>query len=301
MRALGTESFRRTSAFVSCCHARETMRLYLDGNIAQFDSLAESKGFKLTHYVDGLTDTIFDRIKDWQNLLQGRLQADGKSLVEKAQRIVEDVHLTTEYEWDGYHCFIGIRNNHAVLYFIPIESRETHYNASGWHQYSSSFEVDVMRIHLAYSEDDSTRYAVYINTLTRQFENVRLFLCCNILTSFKALEVLAYVTALQLGNYRELESDCLEFTKAAAKFAAQQFVTERELAKSKVNLKVQVAMDLDDLTITNFKSEALSRRNMASRLPVLVSLVTTQSPLIQAFLVSLLVMTFYHFFIRYTM
>lgn len=277
------------------------MRLYLDGNIAQFDSLAESKGFKLTHYVDGLTDTIFDRIKDWQNLLQGRLQADGKSLVEKAQRIVEDVHLTTEYEWDGYHCFIGIRNNHAVLYFIPIESRETHYNASGWHQYSSSFEVDVMRIHLAYSEDDSTRYAVYINTLTRQFENVRLFLCCNILTSFKALEVLAYVTALQLGNYRELESDCLEFTKAAAKFAAQQFVTERELAKSKVNLKVQVAMDLDDLTITNFKSEALSRRNMASRLPVLVSLVTTQSPLIQAFLVSLLVMTFYHFFIRYTM
>lgn len=277
------------------------MRLYLDGNIAQFDSLAESKGFKLTHYVDGLTDTIFDRIKDWQNLLQGRLQADGKSLVEKAQRIVEDVHLTTEYEWDGYHCFIGIRNNHAVLYFIPIESHETHYNASGWHQYSSSFEADVMRIHLAYSEDDSTRYAVYINTLTRQFENVRLFLCCNILTSFKALEVLAYVTALQLGNYRELESDCLEFTKAAAKFAAQQFVTERELAKSKVNLKVQVAMDLDDLTITNFKSEALSRRNMASRLPVLVSLVTTQSPLIQAFLVSLLVMTFYHFFIRYTM
>ena len=277
------------------------MRLYLDGNIAQFDSLAESKGFKLTHYVDGLTDTIFDRIKDWQNLVQGRLQADGKSLVEKARQIVEDVHLTTEYEWDGYHCFIGIRNNHAVLYFIPIESRETHYNTSGWHQYSSSFEVDVMRIHLAYSEDDSTRYAVYINTLTRQFENVRLFLCCNILTSFKALEVLAYVTALQLGNYRELESDCLEFTKAAAKLAAQQFVTERELAKSKVKLEVQVTMDLDDLTITNFKSEALSRRNLASRLPVLVSLVSTQSPLIQAFLVSLLVMTFYHFFIRYTM
>ena len=277
------------------------MRLYLDGNIAQFDSLAESKGFKLTHYVDGLTDTIFDRIKDWQNLLQGRLQADGKNLVEKAQRIVEDVHLTTEFEWDGYHCFIGIRNNHAVLYFIPMESRETHYNTSGWHQYTSSFEVDVMRIHLAYSEEDSTRYAVKINTLTRQFENVRLFLCCNILTSFKALEVLAYVTALQLGNYRELESDCLEFTKAAAKLAARQFVTERELAKSKVNLEVQVAMDLDDLTITNFKSEALSRRNMASRLPVFVSLVTTQSPLIQAFLVSLLVMTFYHFFIRYTM
>ena len=277
------------------------MRLYLDGNIAQFDSLAESKGFKLTHYVDGLTDTIFDRIKDWQNLLQGRLQADGKNLVEKAQRIVEDVHLTTEFEWDGYHCFIGIRNNHAVLYFIPMESRETHYNTSGWHQYSSSFEVDVMRIHLAYSEEDSTRYAVKINTLTRQFENVRLFLCCNILTSFKALEVLAYVTALQLGNYRELESDCLEFAKAAAKLAARQFVTERELAKSKVNLEVQVAMDLDDLTITNFKSEALSRRNMASRLPVFVSLVTTQSPLIQAFLVSLLVMTFYHFFIRYTM
>ena len=277
------------------------MRLFLDGNIVQFDSLAESKGFKLTHYVDGLTDTIFDRIKDWQNLLKGRLRADGKSLAEKALRIVEDVHLTTEYEWDGYHCFIGIRNNHAVLYFIPIESRETHVNTTGWHEYSSSFEVDVLRIHLAYSEEDSTRYAVYINTLTRQFENVRLFLCCNILTSFKALEVLAYITALQLGNYRELESDCLEFTKAAAKWAAKQFATERERAKSKVKLELQVVMDLDDLTITNFKSEALSRRNPTSRFPVLVSMVSTQSPLIQMFLVSLLVMTFYHFFIRYTM
>lgn len=69
------------------------MRLYLDGNIAQFGPLAESKGFKLTHYVDGLSDTIFDQIKDRQNLLQGRLQVDGKSLVVKAQQIVEDVHL----------------------------------------------------------------------------------------------------------------------------------------------------------------------------------------------------------------
>lgn len=282
------------------CHALETMvrRLYLDGNIAQFGPLPESKGFKLTHYVDGLTDTIFDQIKDWQNLLQGRLQADGKSLVVKARQIVEDVHLTTECEWDGYHCFIGIRNNHAVLYFIPIESRETHYNTSGWYEFSSSFEVDILRIHLAYSEDDSTRYAVYINTLTRQFENVRLFLCCNILTSCKALEVLAYITALQLGNYRELDSDCLEFAKAAAKLAEKYFVTERELAKSKVNLEVQVAMDIDNLTVTNFKSEALSRRNPASRFPVLISMVSTQSPLIQMFVVSLLVMTLYHFFIR---
>ena len=275
-----------------------TMRLYLDCNIATFDTLAVSKGFKLTHFVDGLTDQIFDRIKDWQNLLQGRLQADGKSLAEEARGIVEDVHLTTEREWDGYHCFIGIRNNHAVLYFIPMESRETNYNTTGWHEYSSSYEVDVMRIHLAFSEEDSSRYAVYINMLTRQFVNVPLFLCCNILTSFKALEVLSYITALQLGNYRELESDCLEFTKAAARLATQQFVTERELGNSYVNLEVQVKMDLNDLTITNFKSEALSRRNPASKYPALVSIVSTQSPLIQMFLVSLLVMTLYHFIIR---
>ena len=88
---------------------------------------------------------------------------------------------------------------------------------AGWHEYSSSYEVDDIRMHLAFSADDSSRYAVYINLLTRQFEDVRLFLCCNILTSIKALEVLAYITALQLGNYRELDSDCLEFTKAAAK------------------------------------------------------------------------------------
>ena len=90
--------------------------------------------------------------------------------------MVEDVHLAAESEWEGYHCFIGIRNNHAVLYFIPIESRETPYNTSGWHEYNSSFEVDILRIHLAYSEDDERRYAVYINTPSKQFENVRLFL-----------------------------------------------------------------------------------------------------------------------------
>lgn len=277
---------------------QETMRLYLDGNLAKFDTLAESKGFKLTHYVDGLSETTFDRIKDWQNVLPSRLQADGKSLAEKGRDLIEDVHSTTEYEWDGYHCFIGIRNSHAVLYFIPIESRETPYNTTGWHEYSSSFEVDVIRMHLAFSADDSSRYAVYINLLTRQFEDVRLFLCCNILTSIKALEVLAYITALQLGNYRELDSDCLEFTKAAAKLASQQFVTARELAKSKVSLELQVKENLDDLTITSFQSEALSRRNPSSKYSALISIVYMQSPLIQMFLVSLIVVTFYHFFIR---
>ena len=273
------------------------MRLYLDSNVAHFGPLTESKGFKLTHYIDGLTDTIFDQIKDGQNLLQDRLDADGKSLVEKARQMVEDVHLATECEWDGYHCFIGIRNNHAVLYFIPIESRETPYNTSGWHEYNSSFEVDILRIHLAYSEDDSRRYAVYINTLSKQFENVRLFLCCNILTSSKALEMLAYITALHLGNYRELESDCLEFAKAAAKLAKQHFVTERELAKSKAKLEVQVVMDIDNLTVTNFKSEALSRRNPTSRFPVLISMGWMQ-PLQMVFIAVLVNVIFYHFFNR---
>lgn len=273
------------------------MRLYLDNNVAHFDPLNESKGFKLTHYIDGLTDTIFDQIKDGQNLLQDRLDANGKRLVEKARQMVEDVHLATECEWEGYHCFIGIRNSHAVLYFIPMESRETPYNTSGWHEYNSSFEVDILRIHLAYSEEDSKRYAVYISTLTRQLENVRLFLWCNILTSSKALEILAYITALQLGNYRELESDCLEFAKAAAKLAKQHFVTERELAKSKAKLEVQVVMDIDNLTVTSFKSEALSRRNPASRVPVLISMGWIQ-PLQTVFISVLVNMIFYYFFIR---
>ena len=138
---------------------QETRRFYLDSNLAKFDTLAKSKGFKLTHYVDGLSETTFDRIKDWQNVLPSRLQADGKNLAEKGRDLIEDVRSTTEYEWDGYHCFIGIRNSHAVLYFIPIESRETPYNTTGWHEYSSSFEVDVIRMHLAFLADDSSRYA----------------------------------------------------------------------------------------------------------------------------------------------
>lgn len=281
------------------------MRLYLDNNLVKFDTVAESKGFKLTHFVDGLSEEIFDRIRDWQNLLPGRLQADGRSLGKEAEKLTEDVHVETEVEWDGYHCFVGINNKHAVLYFIPIESRETHYKATCWHEYNSSYSVDVMRVHLAFSTEDVNRYAVYVNILTRQFENVPLFLCCNVLTSFKALQVLAYTTALLVGNYRELESDCLEFTKAAAKLASQLFVTERELAKARVNLRVQVAMDLDDLTITNLRSEALSRRNFASRFPALVSIVLAQTPLgniLLIFVISLLAaflaIAIYHFYIR---
>ncbi|XP_015773814.1 PREDICTED: uncharacterized protein LOC107352024 [Acropora digitifera] len=274
------------------------MRLYLDSNVARFfRPLAKSKEFKVTHYVDGLTDTICDQIVKWQKLLQDRLGADGKSRVEEARQMIEDTHSETDCKWEGYHCFIGIRNNHAVLYFIPIESRETPYNTSGWHEYNSSFEVDILRIHLAYSENDERRYAVYIDTLKRQVENVRLFLCCNIFTSPKALEMLAYITALQLWNYGELESDCLEFAKAVAKSAKQYFATERELAKSKTKLEVQVVVDIDNLTVTNFKSEALSRRNPASRFAVLISMGWIQ-PLQTVFITVLVNMIFHHFFKR---
>lgn len=274
------------------------MRLYLDRNVARFRPLAKSKGFKVTHYVDGLTGTIFDQIEERQNRLQDRVGADGKSRVKKARQMMEDTHSATECKWQGYHCFIAIQNNHAVLYFIPMESRETPYNSSGWHEYNSSFEVDILRIHLGYSEDDWTRYAVYINTLRRQVENVRLFLWCNILTSPKALEMLAYITALQLWNYRELESGSLEFAKAAAKSAKQYFATERELAKSKTKLEVKVVVDIDSLTVKNFKSKALSRRNLASRSPVLISMAWIQH--FQMVFVTVLVIIFYHFFFHLT-
>lgn len=146
--------------------------------------------------------------------------------------------------------------------------------------------------------DTTASSASEIAKLTKMFEDARLFLCCNILTSFEALEVLAYITALKLGNYRELESDCLEFTKAAAKLASKKFVTERELAKSKVKLEVRMKENVDDLTITSFKSEAFSRVNPSSRYLALVSIVSMQSWLLTPFFISLLVVTFYHFFFR---
>ena len=74
----------------------------------KFNARTESKGYRLTHYVDGLSDVMFDRIKDWQDLLQDRLQADEKNLRKEIVKLIEDVHVETAQEWDGYHCFIGI-------------------------------------------------------------------------------------------------------------------------------------------------------------------------------------------------
>ena len=67
---------------------------------------------------------------------------------------------------------------------------------------------------MAFSEDSDEEYAVYLQKVTKHYEDVKLFLYCNILTSYEALQGLIYTTALLLGNYRELESDCLEFAKA---------------------------------------------------------------------------------------
>ena len=266
------------------CNALVIMRLYLDSNVANFGLVAEAKGFRLTHYVDGLTKTSCAQIEAWLS----DLQTDGKSPVEEARQVVEHIHLGTECEWKGYHCFIGILNQHAALYFIPIGSPETPYNESGWHDYNVSSGVCILRMHLAYSAEDSTRFAVYIDERKSEVDKeFRLFLCCNILTSSKALEVLAYRTALQLGNYRELESDCLEFAKAAAKLAKQHFVTEREF---------NIVVDIDSLTVTSFKSEALSRRNPASRFSVLISMGSIQP--LQTVFIAVLVMICYHFFIR---
>jgi hypothetical protein len=275
-------------------------RLYLSRNLVEFGSLMETKGYRLTHYVDGLEDTIYDRVKDWENQIEGRLKSKRQSLRQEASELINEVHVSTKHEWDGFHCFIGIHESHALLYFVPIESRETPYNKTGWHSFCNDFPVDVVRIHLAFSEEDENRYAVYVNKLTRQFENLRLFLCCNVLTSFQALQVLGYVTALSLGNYRELESDCLEFAKAAAKLAMEQFMTDREIRISKTDLKMEQldVRELDKLTVTTFKSEALSRRHPSSRYPamaVFASVKSTAINLILMFLVSLLVVSVYHF------
>lgn len=92
------------------------MRLYLDGNLAKFDTVAESKGFKLTHFVDGLSETTFDRIKDWQNVLPSRLQADGKSLAEKGRDLIEDV--ARQLNMNGMDTIASSVSEIATLYYI---------------------------------------------------------------------------------------------------------------------------------------------------------------------------------------
>ena len=266
------------------------MRLYLDRNLVKFGRRERSLGYRLTSYVHGLEEDMFDRIKDWQNSLAGLTGLDPNLLQAESTKLIQKVHYDTEREWDGYHCFIGIHNMHAHVLFIPIESRDPPYNETGWYNFSSSFAIDLRRLHLAFSEENNKEYAVYFEEVTRQYENVRLFLCCNILTSFKALQCLAYTVALRLGNYRELQSDCLEYAKAVSRLATELFTTEYEVQRAAVNLRMR-RLDLsamDGLTVTSLKSEALSRRHPASRYPALSSIFTMQSNLPLVFVVSLL-------------
>lgn len=280
------------------------MRLYLDRNLVKFGRKETSLGYRLTAYVDGLREDMFDRIKDWQNGLASLTVLDPDLLLSESAKLIKEVHHETEKEWDAYHCFIGIHNMHASVLFIPIESRDPPYNETGWCNFSCSFAIDLRRVHLAFSEENDKDYAVYFDEVTKQYENVRLFLCCNVLTSFKALQCLSYTVALRLGNYRELQSDCLEYAKAVSRLAAELFASEYEIQKAAVNLRMRNLdlLALDDLTITSLKSEALSRRNRASRYPALSSLLTVQSNLSLVFIVSLLTtfsaIAVYHFFLR---
>ena len=280
------------------------MRLYLDRNLVTFGRRESSFGYRLTSYIDGLSGFLFDEIKDWQNALLTHLNLDRATLQVESSRLVQDIHRSTEKEWEGYHCFIYIHNMHAVLLFVPIESKETPYNQTGWCHFSQSYPVDLIRLHLAYSEENTEEYAVYFEELTKQYENVRLFLCCNVLTSCKALQCLAYTVALSLGNYRELGSDCLEYAKAVARTATELFATEHEIQKAAVNLRMQKLnlRALDELTVTNLKSEAMSRQNPVSRYPALSSILAVNSNLllvvIVSFLTALLVIALDRFFLR---
>ena len=148
-----------------------------------------------------------------------------------------------------------IHKQHAVVIFIPIESKDTPYNQTGWCTFSCLYPVDVFRAHLAFSEDSDEEYAVYLQKVTKHYEDVKLFLYCNVLTSYEALQSLIYTTALCLGNYRELESDCLEFAKAVAKQAKRFFATEVEMGKAIVNLRMDNPQALDNLTVTILASK----------------------------------------------
>ena len=277
------------------------MCLYLDRNLLRFGRKESSFGYRLTAYVDGIDEAVFDRLKDWQNALQSHLEAHQDYLREESVKLVQDIHNDTKREWDGYHCFIGIHNMHAQLLFIPIESKDTPYNETGWYSFSCSFPIDTARIHLAFSEESTEEYAVYFQGVNRQYEDYRLFLVCNVLTSWKALQSLAYIAALSLGNYRQLESDCLEYAKTAARLAVKLFATEHEIQKAAVNLRM-CKLDLqalDYLTVTSLKSEATSRRKQVSRYPALSSIISMRSMvllnIVLAVMVSFIVNVAYHF------
>lgn len=278
------------------------MKLYLEANLAKFARRDSSLGYRLTRYVDGLNPLMFDTLKDWQNA-KTHLNLDRRILQDECAKLVQEIHSSTKKIWDGYHCIIGIHRQHAVVIFIPIESKDTPYNQTGWCSFSYPFPIDVFRMHLAYSEDNDEEYAIYFEKLTKQYEEVKLFLYCNVLTSPEALQCLAYTTALLLGNYRELESDCLEFAKAVAKQAQRIFATETEIQKAIVNLRMEKfnPQALDDLTVSTLKSEAVSRNRAASRYPMLSLILTTQRhQLLLMITVSLisafLAIAFYDFF-----
>ena len=281
------------------------MKLYLEANLAKFARKDSSLGYRLTRYVDGLDSRMFDRLKDWQNV-KTHLQLDHQTLEAECARLIQEVHSSTEKMWDAYHCVISIHKQHAVVIFIPIESKDTPYNQTGWCTFSCPYPVDVFRVHLAFSEDSDEEYAVYLQKVTKHYEDIKLFLYCNVLTSYEALQSLIYTTALLLGNYRELESDCLEFAKAVAKQAKRFFATEVEMGKAIVNLRMDEfnPQALDNLTVTSLKSEAVSRTKATSRYPaVSLFLLATQCNqillmILVSFISAFFAVLFYDYFFR---
>ena len=280
------------------------MKLYLEANLAKYARKDSSLGYRLTRYVDGFDSRMFDRLKDWQNA-KTHLKLDHKTLQGECMKLIQEVHNSTEKMWDAYHCVISIHKQHAVVLFIPIESKDTPYNQTGWCNLSYPYPVDVFRAHLAFSEDNDEEYAVYFEKVTKHYEEVKLFLYCNILTSYEALQTLVYTTALLLGNYRELESDCLEFAKAVAKQAKRFFATETEMGKAIMNLRMNEfnPQALDNLTVTSFKSEAMSRPKATSRYPMVSLILATQCnqillTILVSFISTFLAVWFYNYFFR---
>ena len=147
------------------------MKLYLEANLAKFARKDSSLGYRLTRYVDGLDSQMFDRLKDWQNV-KTHLQLDHQTLEAECVRLIQEVHSSTEKMWDAYHCVISIHKQHAVVIFIPIESKDTPYNQTAWCTFSCPYPVDVFRAHLAFSEDSDEEYAVYLQKVTKHYEDV---------------------------------------------------------------------------------------------------------------------------------
>jgi hypothetical protein len=100
-------------------------------------------------------------------------------------------------------------------------------------------------------------------------------------TSFGAIEVLTVASALMFGNYRELETDCLEFCKKFSNMIPEEIIFQ---CKNQLDL-------LNDLSVSGLRLEVFSRRNNSARQSGLSSILSSQPNMNYAFLILIIIIS----------